>query len=93
MLPPTARLDVASNQSAQSDRLVVMVVDDLHIYRGRTDKAKALARQIIGDLGQQASMAVIFTSGERSTQITTDRSELLAAADTLKGRQSFPRPN
>jgi hypothetical protein len=43
-LPLTVRMDVASNQTAQSDRLVVMVVDDLHIWRGRTDTAQTIAR-------------------------------------------------
>jgi VWFA-related protein len=70
-----------------------MVVDDLHIFQGRTDRAKGLARQIILQLGAQASMAVLFTSGDHNTQVTEDRSELLAAADTLKGRQSWRAPH
>jgi VWFA-related protein len=92
-LPPTLRMDVASNRSAQSDRLVVMVVDDLHIYRGRTDRARELAREIVGQLGPQASMAVLFTSGGHSTEVTEDRSVLLAAVETLKGRHSWRRPH
>ena len=59
--------DVSSNQTAQSGRLVVMVVDDLHIYRERTDRAKDIARKVLADLGPQSSMAVLFTSGEHST--------------------------
>jgi VWFA-related protein len=93
VFPPTLKRDVSSNQAAQADRLVVMVVDDLHIFQGRTDRAKELAYQIITDLGAQASMALIFTSGEHSTQITSDRLELFAAAETLKGRQSWRRPH
>jgi VWFA-related protein len=93
VFPPTLKMDVASNRSAQSDRLVVFVVDDLHIYQGRTDKAKDLGKQIINSLGPKASMAVIFTSGNNSTNVTEDRSELLKAMDTLKGRQSFRRPH
>jgi VWFA-related protein len=91
--PPTLKIDVSTNQSARADRLVVMVVDDLHIFQGRTARAKELARQIILQLGAQASMAVLFTSGDHNTQVTEDRSELLAAADTLKGRSSFRRPH
>ena len=49
--------DVADNRSAQSQRLVILVVDDLHIYRGRTDQAKALARQIVDAIGPCSSRA------------------------------------
>jgi len=91
-LPVTVKHDVADNRTAQSQRLVVVVVDDLHIYSGRTARAKDLARQIINNLGPDASMAVLFTSGEHSTQVTEDRALLLAAADTLKGRQAVRRP-
>ena len=90
---PGVRLDVSSNQTGQSERLIVMVVDDLHIYKERTDRAKDIARKVLADLGPQSSMAVLFTSQEHSTQVTTDRARLLAAVDTLKGRQSWRRPH
>ena len=93
LLTHPARLDVGNNQTARSDRLVVMVVDDLHIYKGRTERAQDIARQIVSQLGSQASMAVLFTSANRNTQVTEDRAELLAAIDTLRGRQSVRRPN
>lgn len=92
-LPPTLRMDVVSNQSVQADRLVMVVVDDLHIWKGRTDKAKALARDVVTKLGAQASMALLFTSGDHSTQVTQDRSQLLTAVETLQGRQSWRRPH
>ena len=92
-LPPTLRLDVATNTTVQADRLVMVVVDDLHIWKGRTDRAKSLARDIVTKLGTQASMAVIFTSREGGTQVTQDRSELLAAIDGLQARQTFRRPH
>ena len=85
--------DVADNRSAQSQRLVILVVDDLHIYRGRTDQAKALARQIVDAIGPDASMALLFTSGEHSTEVTEDRAELLAAVETLRARQTVRRPH
>ena len=92
-LPPSVRRDVSNNQSAQAGRLVVMVVDDLHIYKERTDRAKEIARKVIADLGPQSSMAVLFTSGEHSTLVSEDPSVLGAAVDTLKGRQSWRRPH
>jgi VWFA-related protein len=92
-LPITLKRDVASNADLQTDRLVLLVVDDLHIWRGRTDKAKELAREVVAKLGDHASMALLFTSGEHSTLVTQDRSELLAAIDGMKARQSWRRPH
>lgn len=92
-LPPLVPRDVSSNRTAQSDRLVVMVVDDLHIYTGRTDRAKEIARNVLAQLGAESSMAVLFTSGEHSTQVTADTARLSGAIDTLKGRQSVRRPH
>ena len=86
-------LDVANNQTLQSERLVVLVIDDLHIWHGRTEAAKTIARSVLEKLGADASMAVLFTSGDHSTQVTQDRSVLARALDTLKGRQSVRRPN
>ena len=93
MLPTAIKRDVSSNQTVQSGRLVVVVVDDLHIFRERTDRAKEIARRIVHDLGPESSMAVLFTSGEHSTLVTEDPSVLGAAVDTLKGRQSWRRPH
>lgn len=93
MFPASLPLDVTDNQSSQADRLVIVVVDDLHIWKGRTEQARELARRVITTLGAQASMAVLFTSGEKSTQVTQDRSRLLAVANTFEGRQSVRRPH
>jgi len=92
-LPAAARRDVASNHPAEMDRLVVLVIDDLHIYRGRTDRAKTVARDAVAKLAPGAFMAVLFTSGEHSTEVTDDSSRLVSAVETLKGRQSWRRPN
>jgi VWFA-related protein len=93
LLPPTLKLDVASNMTVQADRLVIVIIDDLHIWKGRTDKARALAADVVTNLGAQASMAVLFTSGEGSTEVTQDRGYLLAAIGGMQARQSFRRPN
>jgi VWFA-related protein len=90
---PLVRKDVSDNQVAQADRLVVMVVDDLHIYKDRTDTSRTIARQVLETLGRDSSMAVLFTSGEHSTQVTDDQAVLAAAVDSLKGRQSWRRPH
>ncbi len=91
--PAQVRRDVASNQVNELDRLVVLVVDDLHIYQGRNDRARAIAREAVAKLAPGAFMAVLFTSGERSTEITDDASRLLAAVETLSGRKAWRRPH
>ncbi|MGH9410698.1 MAG: VWA domain-containing protein, partial [Vicinamibacterales bacterium] len=89
----SVRLDVATNRAAQERRLVVLVIDDLHIWKGRTDRAKDIAHKVIDALGPESSMAVIFTSGDHTTQVSADPAVLNAAVDTLKGRQTVRRPH
>src|SRR5687768_5417064 len=90
--PPMVAQDVASNQTVQAGRLVVMVIDDLHIYKERTARAREIATRVLDDLGHQSSMAVLFTSGEHGTQVVQDRARLAGAIWTLRGRQSWRRP-
>ncbi|MSO49379.1 MAG: VWA domain-containing protein [Acidobacteria bacterium] len=91
-LPPETRLDVASNTTAKSGRLVVMVLDDLHTYRGRTDTVKGIARSIANDLGPESAMSLIQTGGEHGVEVTDDRSRLLGSIDKFKGRRPTRRP-
>jgi len=92
-LPSGVRRDVSNNQDAQSGRLIVMVIDDLHIYKERTARAKEIARNVLAELGPRSSMAVLFTSQEHNTLVSEDAAVLGAAIDTLKGRQSWRRPH
>jgi VWFA-related protein len=92
-LPPGVPRDVSDNQDGQSSRLVVLVMDDLHIWKDRTERTKDIGRKVLRELGPQSSMAVLFTSGEHSTNLSTDPSVLAAAIDTFKGRQSWRRPH
>jgi VWFA-related protein len=92
-LPPTLRRNVATNAETSNDRVIMVVIDDLHIYRGRTDQAKSVARKLLEQITGPAWMAVVFTSGDNSTQVTQDRATALAAIDTLKGRQPVRRPH
>jgi VWFA-related protein len=39
VLPATLRHDVASNGADLGDRLVVVLIDDLHMYKNRADRA------------------------------------------------------
>jgi VWFA-related protein len=92
-LPPSIRSDVATNQVVRAERLVVLVIDDLHIYKNRTDRARAIARDVVTTLGADASMAVLFTSGDDSTEVTGNRWRILSAVDAFRGRKGWPRPH
>jgi VWFA-related protein len=89
---PVARADVADNRSAATQHLVVLLIDDLHLDHAREDRAKDLAKEVIDRIGAGASMAILFTSRNHSTEVTEDRAALLAAVDTLKARQAVRRP-
>ncbi len=89
-LPPSVSLDVADNRGTQANRLVVLLLDDLNTWQGRTERVRALARRVISDLGTEASMAVLFTSGDHGTEITSNRAALIAEIDKFAGRQRLP---
>ena len=90
--PASMKLDVASNRSATSERLIVMVLDDLHAYRKRDDKVKEIARKVVEDLGPHSSMALVMTSGRHNVEVTSDRSRLLEAIAKFQGDRLVPRP-
>ena len=85
VFPPGLPLDVASNQSAKSDRLVMLVLDDLH-FRGRTEEAKSLVRQVVSGLEGGASLGLVTTSGTFGVEITEDRERLLLELDHFLDR-------
>ncbi|NQW04564.1 MAG: VWA domain-containing protein [Acidobacteria bacterium] len=91
-LPPETRVDVATNTSAKAGRLVVMVLDDLHVFRGRADTVKEIARKVVNDLGPESSMALIQTGGEHGVEVTNDRLRLLEGVESFKGRRPTRRP-
>ena len=94
-MPPAApiKLDVSTNQIPATDRLVVMVLDDLHVFKGRTDRVKDIARQVLDALRPGSSISILFTSGRQSIEFTRDRGELVGAIDTFVGQQAARRPN
>ena len=90
--PASVRIDVASNGTARSERLVVMVLDDLHAFRGRDDTVRTIARRIVEDLGPRSTVALVTTSGHQRVEPTEDRSRLLDAIDRFKGAKVTRRP-
>jgi VWFA-related protein len=90
--PITTRLDVSSNQTANASRLVVLVLDDLHGFRGRDEVVKKIARGLVGQLGSDALLALLMTSGHYNVEVTEDRSRIMAAIDQYKGARAVRRP-
>lgn len=90
--PPTLKLDVAVNRGLDLDRVAVVVIDDLHLFRDRTDRAKAIAREFVEKMGLRTPMAVLKTTGKGSTPVTDDRAILMAAIESVKGERGVRRP-
>jgi VWFA-related protein len=90
--PPDLPRDVASNRALDTDRVVVIVVDDLHMYKNRTQLARDLTVDLIEQLQPGSSMALLLTSGEGSTQVTEDHGRLIDIARTFTARRPVPRP-
>ncbi len=83
-LPLTLTRDVADNVT-QSDRLIVLAVDDLH-FQAKTDDVKRMARRVVEGIGAGASLALVTTSGTFGVEPTTDRAWLLAQIDAFVDR-------
>jgi VWFA-related protein len=92
-LPHSVPLDVADNARASSDRVIVVVIDDLHVYTERTEAAREIARKIVERLAPGSSMAMFTTSGRQKIELTMDRARLLKAIAETKGLQMRRKPN
>lgn len=85
LLPATVKLDVADNAAAASDRLVILILDDLH-FQAKTDIVKDMARRVVTDIGPGASLALVTTSGVFGVEPTDDRALLLSELDRFLDR-------
>jgi VWFA-related protein len=83
-LPIDLKDDVADN-ATQADRLIVLVLDDLH-FQAKTDEVKAMARRVVSDIGARAALALVTTSGSFGVEPTEDRALLLREIDGFLDR-------
>lgn len=83
-LPPDAPSDVADN-ATNPDRLIVLVLDDLH-FQAKTEGVKDMARRVVSDIGPRASLALVTTSGSFGIEPTDNRAALLAELDRFLDR-------
>jgi VWFA-related protein len=83
--PATLVSDVSDNADAKADRLVIIVLDDLHL-KGQTDEVKALARRVVNGLGSGTSLGLITTSGDFGLEPTSDRARVLEVIERFIDR-------
>lgn len=79
---PLLRLDVADNYTARSNRLIIIVIDDLH-FQGKTAEVQAIAQRVVSELGDRATLGLVTMSGLFGVEATEDRSVLLEAIDAF----------
>ena len=83
-LPPDAPIDVADN-ATNADRLIVLVLDDLH-FQAKNDVVKNMARRVVEGIGPRASLALVTTSGSFGIEPTDNRAALLAEIERFLDR-------
>jgi VWFA-related protein len=86
-LPADVPRDVSSNTTPRAERLVVLAIDDM-VPADRFDRIKDLARQVVNDLGHEASMALLTSSEARKVEVTENRALLLAEIDRISERSA-----
>jgi VWFA-related protein len=80
LFPPAVPRDVADNTRSAADRLVVVIMDDLH-FQGKTEETKAMARRVVEEIADGAALAFVTTSGQFGVEPTTERAQVLAEID------------
>ena len=85
LFPPDVRRDVADNLASAADRLIVVIMDDLH-FQEKTDRTRAMARRVVEEIGDGAAIALVTTSGSFGMEPTTDRAQVLAEIDRFVDR-------
>ena len=87
-LPADVPRDVSSNATPRAGRLVVLAIDDL-VPADRFDRVKELAREVVNDLGRDASMALLTSSEARKVEVTDDRTRLLDEIARISERSAI----
>jgi VWFA-related protein len=90
LAPPAVSLahrDVASNLVSDAGRLVVLVLDDFHIRKEWTGSARNVARDFVLSLGDDATIALLSTTGHSNVELTEDRTRILEAIDRFVGSE------
>jgi VWFA-related protein len=82
--PPEIRVDVGDN-ATNPDRLIVLVLDDLH-FQSKTPDVKDMARRVVAGIGPRAALALVTTSGSFGIEPTENRAALLAEIDRFLDR-------
>jgi hypothetical protein len=89
-LPAHLPHDVADNRDAATDRLVMIVLDDLH-FRERTEEVRGMVRRVVTELGAGASIGLVTTSGTFGVEVSEDRAHVIREVDAFFDRFDFGR--
>ena len=90
----TAAARAAPASPGASGRVVVVVLDDLHVAATNTPRVKDSVRTFIDTVVSAAdSVAIVFTSGANGggQEFTSDRRLVLTAVDRFRGQKLRPR--
>jgi VWFA-related protein len=85
--------DVTSNRVADSSRLFVLILDDLHVDRRNTMQVKEAARRFVERHVQPGDLVSVVYTGVRpdaAQDFTADARLMLAAIDKFVGRKLLP---
>ena len=86
-MPASFPRDVADNSTDQSERLIVLALDDL-VPNDRLDDIKRLARRVVEALGRGASLALVSSSSERQVEVTDNHAAILEQIGRISERTS-----
>lgn len=78
---------VAPSESSPSVRTYVVLIDDYHLLPDEAAKATSIAKTFLREHTTNGDrVAIVFASGERGQDLTSDRSLLLSTVDRLRGQ-------
>lgn len=80
--------DVASNAVDDTSQVLVLVLDDLHIRKEWTARARDAIGDFVENLGNDVMVALLSTSGKYRVELTTDRARILDAINGFVGAEA-----
>ena len=91
--PQTSSATGTRSGRVSGTRLYAVVIDDVHISREDTVKARSVVNVFIQQYASAAdSVAIVFTSGLPGVDLTADRSRVSSALDRLRGQWDPTEP-
>src|SRR5690606_26149116 len=90
--PVAATTAVATNAHSSDARVFALIIDDLHIHPRRTERARAIGRELVERLDPSDLLLVATTSGRMASYtFSRDRVRALQTIEAAFG-QRLPDP-